>query len=612
MSESAHAQMAYELASNFSTYLTHELVSSLSDSAQFPYERLPEKTLFNLPRMDYRTGEIVERVRFDRRSEVYRSMLIGQAMPCISIAIILVVVIAICVLLKTITCVFSLCCSKCERVFKPFPYTRGALRRTKGVMVFFAVVGFCGCFVVFSCGNVITRELTEAVSSLKEQMNVLKNESYFEIEKALVRADEDGIYDAKESNCLNDIKEEITYIESLTKEYEDEIRTNAELAENSSLGLTSVLFAVSAITTIAIVRGNWRVIVFCSIFLTMALLLTWVVFGGVTALGVALDDAHYTVKSYLNSPSDVDISTIATCADAAKSLKLVNELRAATYYAISGANVKLLEIDPFESMKLQTSSTRLMNAMFEPKLTSELCNSSSSSSSLNLLERRRRSLSKRRKMRRNLLDDDRNEQTARSKETFESFESTVCNFYNQNSSSVAKYTYVKTKEPGYINQTSGGYYMDTNAFNFNETYTRCTLAQSTDTTTFASRCFLVESSDDPWIPYDTYDFAKNNIDVARELIKVLPKAHSLVTCEYLWEDQSNKDSSEKTGLSKTEERLEKSVQAAIAMWTGEFITALSFVCMWIILMVALQRLRNEDLMIDGDTFDPEKAGYDYD
>jgi len=29
-------------------------------------------------------------------------------------------------------------------------------------------------------------------------------------------------------------------------------------------------------------------------------------------------------------------------------------------------------------------------------------------------------------------------------------------------------------------------------------------------------------------------------------------------------------------------------------------------------MVALQRLRNEDLMIDGDTFDPEKAGYDYD
>jgi len=39
-------------------------------------------------------------------------------------------------------------------------------------------------------------------------------------------------------------------------------------------------------------------------------------------------------------------------------------------------------------------------------------------------------------------------------------------------------------------------------------------------------------------------------------------------------------------------------------------TGIAFFCMWIILMVAVHRLRHEDLMIDGDSFDPEKAGYE--
>ena len=205
----------------------------------------------------------------------------------------------------------------------------------------------------------------------------LEIETYPSIEASLQQSIDEGVF-VSSSDALQEIREEVAYAKDMAKEYEDTISTNAKMAERASLGLTSVLFIVSSITTIAIVRGNWRVIVFCSIFLTQALLLTWIVFGGVSALGVALDDAHFTVNEYLTSPKNVDVSAIVTCADASTSLKVVNELRAATYSTINSANEKMVQIDPFEVMKAENAPVRLMNAMFKPVFTSTLCASAAS------------------------------------------------------------------------------------------------------------------------------------------------------------------------------------------------------------------------------------------
>ena len=615
---------------------------------------LPEKTLYSLPRLNAKTGEIETNVRF-RNDETYENVLIGQAVPGLAIAGGVVAIVALAMALKFGRSVFSACCCyKCKKMCKPFPYTRSALRQTKLVMVLFAFVGAVGCFVVFSCENVLTQELTEAADAVRDVLVKLENETYPSIEASLKQSIDEGVF-VSTSNVLEEIREEMSRVKDVTKEYDDEISTNAKMAERATLGLTSVLFIVSTITTMAIVRGNWHVIAFCSIWLTSALVLVWIVFGGVSALGVALDDAHFMVDKYLISPKNVDVSAIVTCADASTSLKVVNKLRAATYSTINGANEKMIQIDPFDVMKEETSPVRLMNAMFRPVSTSDLCasetdmkksadivdgidteddannnNHSSSSSNIhsssnsdssggdeanNDEEKKRR----RRRRRRRLLHDSpietgRYEFTMRSDETSKSFEATTCDFYRHNSSSVAEVTYVKTDEPGYIDASSG-YYLDTNVYDFETTHTRCDLAASTETTVFANRCFLVESSDDPWIPHDTYDAVKSHVEIAKELIRSLPKAHLLVTCEYLWLDP-NKDSQSEaerealSGLWKTEERLESSIKTAILMWTGVLITGVAFFCMWIILMVAVQRLRNEDLMIDGDSFDPEKAGYE--
>ena len=656
----------YTLASSFSTGIQSSFVNATTTSVRDDLIRaLPTKTLYSLPRLNAKTGEIETKLYF-RNDETYENVLIGQALPGLAIAFLLFSMIVVAMVLKSVQCVFSLCCSSCERMFKPFPYTRAALRQTKTVMVCFALLGAIGCFIVFSCGNVLTDELTEAADSVRDIMVKLEIETYPSIEASLQQSIDEGVF-VSSSDALQEIREEVAYAKDMAKEYEDTISTNAKMAERASLGLTSVLFIVSSITTIAIVRGNWRVIVFCSIFLTQALLLTWIVFGGVSALGVALDDAHFTVNEYLTSPKNVDVSAIVTCADASTSLKVVNEVRAATYSTINSANEKMVQIDPFEVMKAENAPVRLMNAMFKPVFTSTLCasaasdtrtgtagnkiveiegdgeevddddhdsenshsshsNSSSSSSHSSSSGRdddddaKNRKKQRRFQRRRELLHDKstqtgRYDFTARSGETFTSFEETTCDFYRHNSSSVEEITYVKTDEPGYVDDSSA-YYLDTNVYDFETKYTRCALAASTETTVFAARCFLVESSNDPWIPYDTYDAVEANVKLARDLIESLPKAHSLVTCEYLWADpnkdkpKKEREAAELTGLRKTEERLQSSVKTATLMWAGVFMTGIAFFCMWIILMVAVHRLRHEDLMIDGDSFDPEKAGYE--
>ena len=651
----------YSLASSFSTGIQSSFVNATTTTRDDLIRALPTKTLYSLPRLNAKTGEIETKLYF-RNDETYENVLIGQALPGLAIAFLLFSMIVVAMVLKSVQCVFSLCCSPCERMFKPFPYTRSALRQTKTVMVCFALLGAIGCFIVFSCGNVLTEELTEAADSVRDIMVKLEIETYPSIEASLQQSIDEGVF-VSSSDALQEIREEVAYAKDMAKEYGDTISTNAKMAERASLGLTSVLFIVSSITTIAIVGGNWRVIVFCSIFLTQALLLTWIVFGGVSALGVALDDAHFTVNEYLTSPKNVDVSAIVTCADASTSLKVVNELRAATYFTIKSANEKMIQIDPYYVMKAENASVRLLNAMFRPELTSTLCasaasdtrtgtagniveiegdgeevddddhdsenshsshsnssHSSHSSSSSRDDDAKNTKKQRRFQRRRELLHDKstqtgRYDFTARSGETFTSFEETTCDFYRHNSSSVEEITYVKTDEPGYVDDSSA-YYLDTNVYDFETKYTRCASEASTETTEFAARCFLVESSNDPWIPYDTYDAVEANVKLARDLIESLPKAHSLVTCEYLWADpnkdkpKKEREAAELTGLRKTEDRLQSSVKTATLMWTGVFMTGIAFFCMWIILMVAVHRLRHEDLMIDGDSFDPEKAGYE--
>ena len=71
---------------------------------------LPEQTLYSLPRLNAKTGEIETNVRFLRNDETYENVLIGQAVPGLAIAGGVVAIVALAIALKFGRSVFSACC----------------------------------------------------------------------------------------------------------------------------------------------------------------------------------------------------------------------------------------------------------------------------------------------------------------------------------------------------------------------------------------------------------------------------------------------------------------------------------------------------------------------
>ena len=142
-------------------------------------------------------------MRFLRNDETYENVLIGQAVPGLAIAGGVVAIVALAIALKFGRSVFSACCchNTCKKMCKPFPYTRSALRQTKLVMVLFAFVGAVGCFVVFSCENVLTQELTEAADAVRDVLVKLENETYPSIEASLKQSIDEGVF-VSTSNVL--------------------------------------------------------------------------------------------------------------------------------------------------------------------------------------------------------------------------------------------------------------------------------------------------------------------------------------------------------------------------------------------------------------------------
>ena len=118
---------------------------------------------------------------------------------------------------------------------------------------------------------------------------------------------------------------------------------------------------------------------------------------------------------------------------------------------------------------------------------------------------------------------------------------------------------------------------------------------------FAARCFLVESSNDPWIPYDTYDAVEAN-EAGERFNRVLAENAFVGDVRVLMggpnkdKPKKGREAAELTGLRKTEERLQSSVKTATLMWSGVFMTGIAFFCMWIILMVAVHRLRQTSMI----------------
>ena len=90
----------YSRASSFSTGIQSRFVSANRTFETRHARALPDETLYSLPRLNAKTGEIEKNLHF-RNDETYENVLIGQALPGLTIAGMLLASIAVTVVLKS-------------------------------------------------------------------------------------------------------------------------------------------------------------------------------------------------------------------------------------------------------------------------------------------------------------------------------------------------------------------------------------------------------------------------------------------------------------------------------------------------------------------------------
>ena len=77
----------------------------------------------------------------------YISSIIGQALPGIIIAGLLLVSMILVLIFYVLSSVCK-CCGLCRCCFRPVPYTRKSLHVAKGIQLLFVLLCFCGCIVI--------------------------------------------------------------------------------------------------------------------------------------------------------------------------------------------------------------------------------------------------------------------------------------------------------------------------------------------------------------------------------------------------------------------------------------------------------------------------------
>ena len=114
----------YSRASSFSTGIQSRFVSANRTFETQHARALPDETLYSLPRLNAKTGEIEKNLHF-RNDETYENVLIGQALPGLTIAGLLLASIAVTVVLKSgALCCLSIAPPLVEPLFVSYSFTR--------------------------------------------------------------------------------------------------------------------------------------------------------------------------------------------------------------------------------------------------------------------------------------------------------------------------------------------------------------------------------------------------------------------------------------------------------------------------------------------------------
>ena len=521
---------------------------------------LPEP-FTGIPRVDPRNNkEYVGQLEF---SADYIAPIIGQALPGVVIATLLLVSMILVAIFYLLSSVCK-CCGLCRCCFRPVPYTRKALHVAKGIQLLFVLLCFCGCIVIYvkspDLGDGI-KSITSGLSTSASQV-VSDVESLSQAQTTVYGGGSSGDFSSELDTFLNtakDVQKEIMNTENLIDSRRKDVQTAADIVAGVLLGVAFVTMALS-------ILNFWRLLIIFSVLTSIILILTWIVVGVVSAFGVFLDDFCVTIDQYLIDPASVNLTKEIPCLSPSELIKFGSEWRSLISITVHALNQLVANYNT-----PQNSQNKLdyVCPRYESQELGNLCGPKSAT-------------------------------------------------YGWGSYNVENGDWVSPRwSDEYSNYVCEQYYQGTlTDDNSNALVDTSKVWPMWDCTTAYSNYSIVDTSGN--LVNNVANAVKStkkigdtdlgayyrNVAGAADLISSLSMLasldetyDSLLKCEFV-----------STILASIAPGCSDTVDAIQMLWRGFIVTAVGYLCLWITMLVTIGRMANADLMIDGGKFDAQKAG----
>ena len=299
---------------------------------------LPD-TVLGLPRVNPLNGNEYTG-GFEVTNEEYIGSLLGQGLPGIAMAIILLVAM---VLMGLVYVVSSVCgatlCKCCNGAYKPRSFSKRDLLINKFVMFGFCVLTAIGCFIVFAeTGPLLdsTKDLTSGLTGTVADLTA----SVLNIADTLSVAAKDPTLKTGGNVTKNteNMKDAAVKVNDVVQKAQKDIDDAIDMGGGYSLIGAGVMFGVSFMVFGAGLIGWYRLLILLMVILSIFLILGWIVWGVLSITTVLIDDLCVAMKAYLADSSSSELKDLIPCLEVKVAVEVMNRAREMVASGIAAVN----------------------------------------------------------------------------------------------------------------------------------------------------------------------------------------------------------------------------------------------------------------------------------
>jgi hypothetical protein len=274
---------------------------------------------------------------FELTNTDYLASLVGQAVPGLAMAILLLVAMVLMILVYIASTICgALCCKCCNGAYKPRKFTRKDLVINKVMILLFVAMTAAGCVMIFNDAPLLLDGVSDLTQAMVDTVQALLDDGAA-ISGAMRSAAEDPTMDL-DASTLDSMDEALATVEDAIEKAQDQIETQLETAGGLVLIATGAMFAVTFVVFAAAFIGWWRILILFIVILSIGMIVAWPVWGVVSMITVLVDDLCWAMQDYLDNPDSSDLGDLIPCMDAKAALDTMTLARSMASSGIVGVN----------------------------------------------------------------------------------------------------------------------------------------------------------------------------------------------------------------------------------------------------------------------------------